>query len=87
MDVLKIIKRVGCPTKFSKNRSRSAANTEAAKTNVAAVRSLGANRIVSSTDGRAYETAHLYGESIGLHISTKPCDYVNWNTETGTAGK
>lgn len=41
---------------------------EEAKTNVAAVRKLGVNRIVSSTARRAYETAQLYGESLGLRI-------------------
>lgn len=41
---------------------------EEAKSNVAAVCSLGVNRIVSSTARRAYETAQLYGESLGLCI-------------------
>jgi len=41
---------------------------EETKTNVAAVRSLGMNRIVSSTARRAYETAQIYGESLGLRV-------------------
>ena len=39
-----------------------------AKTNVAAIRSLDVNRIVSSTAHRAYETAQLYGESLELPV-------------------
>jgi broad specificity phosphatase PhoE len=39
-----------------------------AKTNIAAIRSLGVNRIVSSTARRAYETAQLYGESLALPV-------------------
>jgi len=41
---------------------------EEARSNVAAVRNLGVNRIVSSTARRASETAQVYGESLGLRI-------------------
>lgn len=41
---------------------------EEAKTNVAAVRSLGVKRIMSSTARRAYETAQIYGESLELPV-------------------
>jgi len=41
---------------------------EEAKTNVAVVRSLGVNRIVSSTARRAYQTAQVYGGSLELPI-------------------
>ena len=41
---------------------------EQARSNLPAVQKLGGNRIVCSTARRAYQTAQIYGESLGLPI-------------------
>lgn len=55
---------------------------EQARSNLPAVQKLGLNRIVCSTARRAYETAQIYGESLGLPIykitQLRELDHGNW---------